>query len=85
MVYKTTFSSPFLEEIKASIMTKNNVLVSGIFVYQFNMYTMVSQIAREAIKRSDIIPVSVPVAIPETQNNTEDRGSMDSMVELKIP
>ena len=37
----TIVSWPFLQAIKASIMTKNNSLVSVILVYQFNMEMVV--------------------------------------------
>ena len=61
-------------------MTKNNALVSGILEEQFKMYMMVSQRSKKAPKTSERLPVSLTVAIPETKNNMEARGSMDSMV-----
>ena len=50
---------------------------------QLYMEIMVPQRAKEANKTSEVLPVSLPVTIPEIQNNTEDRGSMDVTVELK--
>ena len=47
------------------------------------MEIMVPKRAKEANKTSEVLTVSLPVTIPEIQNNTEDRGSMDVTVELK--
>ena len=64
-------------------MTKKNALVSGILGEQLNLDTMVSQRSGEATKISEVLPVSLPVAILETKIHTECRGSMYSTVELK--
>ena len=64
-------------------MTENNGLVGGLLGEQFKMNMMVTQIPKEEPKTSEGIQVSLPVEIPETHNNTEDKGSMDSMVEPK--
>ena len=63
-------------------MTNNNTLISGIFGDQFNLDMMVPQRSNEAPKTSEGLPVLFPVTIPETQNNMEVKGSMDSTVEL---
>ena len=76
------FSWLFLQTIQASIMTNNNTLISGIFGDQFNLDMMVPQRSNEAPKTSEVLPVLFPVIIPETQNNMEVKGSMDSTVEL---
>ena len=47
------------------------------------MEAMVPQRDKEAPKTPEGLPVSLPVAILETQNNMEYRGIMDSMEELK--
>ena len=44
---------------------------------------MVPQGDKEETKTSEGITFSLTVVIPETQNNTEDRGSVDSMEKLK--
>ena len=44
---------------------------------------MVPKRSKEAHKTSEGIPVELTVAIPETQNNMDDRGSVDIMIELK--
>ena len=44
---------------------------------------MVPQISKEAPKTSEGIPVSLLVAIQETQDNTKYRGSRNRTVELK--
>ena len=51
------FSWPFLQKIKASIMTENNTLVSGLLGEQFKMEMMVPQISKEAEKISERLPV----------------------------
>ena len=61
-------------------MNKNNSLVCGILGEKFKMERMVPQRAKESQKTSEGIPVSLTVAIPETQKKREDRGSMDSIV-----
>ena len=76
------FSWLFLQTIQASIMTNNNTLISGIFGDQYKLDMMVPQISKEAPKTSEGLPVLFPVTIPETQNNMEVKGSMDSTVEL---
>ena len=47
------------------------------------MKMMVPQRSKESPKPPERLPVSLPVTIPENKNNTEDRGSRDSTVELK--
>ena len=79
---KHHFSWLFLQTIQASIMTNINTLISGIFGDQSNLDMMVLQRAKEAPKTSEGLPVLFQVTIPETQNNMEVKGSMDSMVEL---
>ena len=64
-------SLTFLQTIKASIMTNNNALVSVILADQFNLDMMVPQRTKQAPKASEGIPVSLPVTILETQNNTK--------------
>ena len=73
------FSWPFLKNNKASIMNYNNALISVILGEQFKLDMMVPQKSK-VTKTSEIIPVLLQVAIPETQNYTEVRGSMDSRV-----
>ena len=46
----TIFSWPFLQKIKASIITENNGLVIGLLGYQFSMEMMVPQRSNEATK-----------------------------------
>ena len=76
------FSWLFLQTIEASIMTNNNTLISGIFGDQFNLDMMVPQRSNEAPKTPEGLTVLFPVTIPETKNNKEFKGSMDSTVEL---
>ena len=80
MVLNIIFSWKFLKTIKASISSKNNTLFSRLVGDQFKLDIMVPQIAKEVPKTPEGLPVSLPVAIPETQNNTEERGIMDSTV-----
>ena len=82
MVCNTNFSWLFLQTIQASIITNNNILISGIFGDQSNLDMMILQRAKEAPKTSEGLPVLFQVTIPETQNNMEVKGIMDSMVEL---
>ena len=63
-------------------MTDINALFSGILGYQFKLDMIVPQRSNEAPKTSEGLPVLFQVTIPETQNNMEVKGSMDSMVEL---
>ena len=44
---------------------------------------MVTQRAKEAPKKSEEFPVSLPVSIIKKQENTKYRGSRNSRVELK--
>ena len=60
----TIFSWPLLKIIQASIMTKNNTLVSDLLVDQFKLETMVTQISKKAPKTSDGLIFSLPVTIP---------------------
>ena len=64
-------------------MTYNNYSVSVILGEQFNLEMIVTQRSKEATKTPEGLTVSLPVAISETQNNTEVIGSMDRRVELK--
>ena len=64
-------------------MTYNNALFSGFLGKHFKLDMMVPKRSKEAPKTSELLTVLLPVAIPETQNNTEDRGSMYKIVELK--
>ena len=82
IAYNTISPWTFLQTIKASIMTKNNVLISVLLGEQFKMYIMVPQRSKETTKTPEGIPVSLLVAIQETQDNMKDRGSRDSTVEL---
>ena len=50
MACNTIFSWPFLQTIKASIMTENNTLVSGLLEDKFKLDMMVPQRAKEAPK-----------------------------------
>ena len=72
-----------MKKIKASIITKNKNLISELPRYKFNMDTMVTQRSKEAPKTSERIPVSLPVIIPKTQNNTEKRDIIESTAEVK--
>ena len=76
----TIFSWPFLQKIKASIMTKNNALFSGILGEQFKMEMMVSQRSKEAPKKSEGLPVSLIISIQVKQDNMEDIGIRSSRV-----
>ena len=80
MAYNTIFSWALLQTIKASIVSKNNDLVSGILGEQFRMKMMVSQRSKGAPTISEGIPVSFTVAIQETQDNTKDRGNRNDPV-----
>ena len=44
---------------------------------------MVLKIARDSSKTSEGVKVSLPVTIPKGKDSTEDRGFMDSILELK--
>ena len=61
----TIFSWMLLKKIKASIITDNNALISGLLGYQFNLDMMVSQITKGATKKSVGIPVTFPIEIQE--------------------
>ena len=69
-----------LQTIKASIMVKNNALISVLLEENFKMEMIFSQRSKESPKTSEGLPVSLPVAIPETLHNTEVVGRMDSRV-----
>ena len=77
------FSYPFLQRINDSITTNNNDLISGLMGEKFNLEMMVPQRANEVPKKPEGLPVSLPVAMQENQNNTKDIFIMDSTVELK--
>ena len=51
--------------------------------YHFKMEMIVPKRVKESHKTSEGLPISLPVAIPYTQNNIEHRGRMDSTVEYK--
>ena len=57
-------------------------MVSGLLGEKFNLEIIVPQISKKSPKIPEGLPVLLLVVIVETQNNMEDRGSMDSMVEL---
>ena len=61
----TIFSWPLLKTINASIMTKNNALVSGLLGDQFKLKVVVPQRSKEAPKKLEVLPVSLPLTIPE--------------------
>ena len=82
MALKTVFLWPFLQKIKSSIMTKCNSLFSGILGEKLNLEMMVTIIFREAKITPEGILVSLLVSIPETPNKTEERQSIDNIVEL---
>ena len=50
-------------------MAENNNLVSGILGEHFKLDMMVPQISKESPKTSEVLLVSLRVAISETQNN----------------
>ena len=64
-------------------MTNNNALVIGLLGEQFNMEVMAPQRSKESPRTPKELSVLLQVSIIEKQNNMEDRGSMDRMVELK--
>ena len=64
-------------------MTNNNALVIGLLGEQFNMEVMAPQRSKESPRTPEELSVLLQVSIIEKQNNMEDRGSMDRMVELK--
>ena len=78
----TIFSWLLLKTIMASILANKNILVSELLGDHFKLEVMVAQRSKEAPKTSERISVSLPVLIPETQNDTEYRGSLDSTVKL---
>ena len=53
----TIFLWPFLQKIKASIMTENNALVSGLLGEQFRLEMMVPQISKKSPRISEGLPV----------------------------
>ena len=77
------FSWPFLQKINDSIITEHNAAVSGLLGEKFRMEMMVTQRDKEAPKRSEELQVSSPVSIQGNQDNTKDRVSRNSTVELK--
>ena len=78
----TIFLLPFMKTIKASIMTKDNALVSGIMGEQFKLEMMVPQRGKEAPKTSEGLPVSLPVSIQRKQHKMNVRGSRNRTIEL---
>ena len=64
-------------------MTENNDLFTELQGEHFKMEIMVRQISKESPKKSEILPVSLQVAIQETQYNMKDRGRRNITVELK--
>ena len=83
MECNTTFSWPFMQTIKVSIVTENNALVSGIPGEQFRPEMMVPQISKEATKTLEGLIFSLPASIQGKQYNMKDRGSRNRRVELK--
>ena len=57
--------------MKASIMTDNNALVSGLLGEQFRLEMMVPQRYKESPKTSEGLPVSLSVSIQGKQENTK--------------
>ena len=53
----TILSCLFLKTIKASIMTKNNALVSGLLKENFKLVMVVPQISKESTKKIEGISV----------------------------
>ena len=80
---KSIFSWPFLQTIKASIVTNNNALVRGIIGGQFRLEMLVTQGAKEAPKTSEGLPVLLPVSIQGKQENMKNISIMNRRVELK--
>ena len=78
----TIFSLPLLQTMKASMMTKNNSLVSGLLGDQFKLDIMVTQRAKESTKTSEGPTVSLSVLIEVKQDNTKEICSRNSIVEL---
>ena len=79
----TIFASRFLQAIKASMITKNNDLVSGLLGENFRPKMIVPQIDKEAPKESEGLPVSLTVKIQGKQDNMKDRGIRNITVEQK--
>ena len=79
----TIFSYPLPQKIKASIMTDNNALVSGLLGEQFRMEMMVTQRSKESPKTLEGLQFLLSVSIQGKQENTKDRSSRNSRVELK--
>ena len=67
MTCKTIFSWPFLQIIKASIITENNDLVSGLLVEQFRLEMMVPQREKESPKTSEGLSFSLAFSIQGKQ------------------
>ena len=67
----------------ASIITKNNALVSGILGEQFQMEMMFPQRSKEETKTSLVLPFSLSVLIQIKQDNMKDIGSRNNRVETK--
>ena len=83
MARNTIFAWPFLQTIKASIMTENNDLVSRLLEEQFRLEIMFPQRETESPKKSEVIPVSLPASFQGKQENMKVSSSMNSRVELK--
>ena len=79
----TIFLWPFLQTIKASIMTKKKALFSGLLIEQFRMEIIFPQRSKEAPKTPEGLPLSLPVSIQGKQANMKDRGRRNSRVELR--
>ena len=56
---------PLLQTIKASIITYNDALTSGLLGEQSKLEMMIPQRSKEPPKTSEGLPVSLPVTIPE--------------------
>ena len=78
------FLWPFMQKIKALIITNDNALVSGLLIDYFKLEIIVPKRDKESPKSSEGLPLSLPITITDTQNNTEDKGNMDSTMELKM-
>ena len=61
----TVFLWTFLQKNKASIITNNKALVSGLLGDQFKLKVVVPQRSKEAPKKLEVLPVSLPLTIPE--------------------
>ena len=72
----TIFSWKFLQTIKASIMTNNDALVSGLLGENFRLEMVVPKRAKESPKTLEGLPVSLPFSIQRNKRklSTEEVG-----------